>query len=240
MKYTDHEKEVIECKHGKLVVPKDTHGLIKSLKETGKYQEHIIIWAQKYSKPNSVILDVGANIGTFTVPFAKLHGASCQVFSFEPYEAANDLLEDNVELNDLENVTILKKALSDKDENKTMYTFPAGDIGAGTLHNPVKFKLESNTVETKTVECIRLDSLNLKNISFIKVDIQEHEFNFLLGAKNTLEQERSSIVLELPERNKKEREESKKCSKFLRKIGYHQKQRKGKDVLFLFGLSVSD
>ena len=87
------------------------------------------------------------------------------------------------------------------------------------------------------VEFVRLDDLNIKNISFIKVDI-EGRIEFLEGAKETIDRERPAIVLEIFNSTKRKGLLNplgvRMKSVFLMKsYGYKQIARKNKDVLFI-------
>ena len=79
----------------------------------------------------------------------------------------------------------------------------------------------------------------IKNISFIKVDIEGHELEFLEGAKETIDRERPAIVLEIFNSTKKKRltesaqRKNEQCLSLMKSYGYKQIARKNKDVLFI-------
>ena len=221
--------KIINFKYGKIVPP--TAGSIrKILVATGEYQDYIIEWAKKFGKANSVILDVGANIGCHTIPFAQLFDGSCEVYAFEPEPEAHDILSENIKLNNLTNVRIIKKGLSNETKKQEFFINPHS--GGSTLSpNPEHGTDQSNTID---IDTIKLDDLNINNIGFIKVDIQFWEYYFLEGALETLIRNRPPLVLELCSRNQEEKIDAERCFELLKSIKYRETERIGKDVLFMF------
>ena len=65
-------------------------------------------------KPAMNVIDIGANIGLFTLILAKLVGKSGHVYSFEPDPQLFQILNENVKLNQLENVSTFQLAVSNK------------------------------------------------------------------------------------------------------------------------------
>ena len=80
--------------------PKDSLRL--SLKEYGKREMELV---KKIVKKGVVIVDLGANIGFWTLVFAKIVGDEGHVFAFEPGPANFGILKKNVEINHFQNVT---------------------------------------------------------------------------------------------------------------------------------------
>lgn len=67
--------------------------------------------AKKEVKKGNVVLDIGANIGYYTLIFAKLVGEDGKVFAFEPDPTNFALLKKNVEMNGYKNVMFVQKAV---------------------------------------------------------------------------------------------------------------------------------
>ena len=76
--------------------------------------------------------------------------------------------------------------------------FPSSDSHLEAVRGQGQFnKINKDDHGFAIVEFVKLDDLNIKNISFIKVDIEGHELEFLEGAKETIDRERPAIVLEI-------------------------------------------
>src|SRR5207302_584448 len=71
-------------------------------------------------QPGDVFVDVGGNLGMFTIFGAKIVGANGKVIAFEPETVAFRRLQANVELNQLQNVTALQLALSSSCGRRTL------------------------------------------------------------------------------------------------------------------------
>ncbi|EPA05162.1 FkbM family methyltransferase [Candidatus Nitrosarchaeum limnium] len=136
-------------------------------------------------KTGDIVVDLGANIGYYTLIAAKLVGDKGKVFAFEPEPKNFEILKKNVELNNYQNVILEQKAVSDVNEKINLYL----SEGIGT-HS---IKLKQNIKQTIQVESIRLDdyfsNLNLTDkINFIKIDVEGAEFRALNGMNMILKQ----------------------------------------------------
>lgn len=197
----------------------------KKNENVNTYQEYINDMLKTYYRPNTNILDVGANVGIFSLSFAKI-ASNCQIHSFEPVKITNSLLNETIKINNINNVKIYNYGLGDKNEELNINVNP-NQLGCSSIkHN---FKKETEKIIIK-----KLDDINIENISFIKVDIQEYEYEFLLGAKNTLKNNNIILILEIPRRNEHEKNIYNKCIKFLKKLNYIKLKNLGsKDCLFV-------
>ena len=72
-------------------------------------------------KPGMNVVDIGANIGLYTVIAAKKVGENGKVFAFEPERENNSLLRKNVEINSFKNVFVSDIALSDSAGERELY-----------------------------------------------------------------------------------------------------------------------
>jgi FkbM family methyltransferase len=122
-----------------------------------------------------VVLDVGANIGIYTLLAAK-RGA--RVFSIEADPQNAKELRHNVHLNGFDDrVTIIEMAAADKKDTVTLLHCP-GNSGASSLYHGV----DSVLIQSDTI-----DSLGLPPITVCKMDIEGAELAALTGMRKTLE-----------------------------------------------------
>lgn len=207
-------------------------------KEADTYQEYINDNLKKYYKSNSNIIDVGSNVGIFTNSFAKI-ASDCNIHSFEAVTKTRHLLKETVKINNLKNVTIYDFGLGDKNEFINI-NIDENNLGnSSIIHNfnsTDEDKNDSSNGE-ELIQIKKLDDLNIKNISFIKIDIQEYEYQFLVGAKNTLINNNLVIIIEIPTRNKYEINIHNKCVELLKSYGYKyfkncKDKKRGKDFIF--------
>lgn len=137
-------------------------------------------------RQGDVVLDAGANIGDFTVKAARAAGSSGRVVAVEPNPEMLPYLRKNIELNQLENVTIVESALSDSKGHARI----SGVGGSATILNEeIQHTLE---VETTTIDDL-VQELALPSISVMKMDIEGAEA-VALPDQTTLEQVRELAI----------------------------------------------
>lgn len=146
--------------------------------------------AKEYNKQTG-ILDIGANIGNHSLFFAKF--LDCEmVYSFEPFPENVTLLKQNL-LPFAHKSKIFDIALSNKSGQLPLYNSEKQNWGGFSLH---RYKNGSSFIVTPLTDVITLDSLNLNNISMIKIDVENHENEVLECAKQTILNNKPIIFIE--------------------------------------------
>ena len=127
-----------------------------------------------------VVVDAGANLGTFSFLCAAL-GAK-KVYAFEPVKGTYELLKKNIEENNLQGIIIpVNKAVGQSNFMAKIKSDYAGDGGSA-----IEMRKDERK-ETLDIEVISLDSyLSGEKIDFIKMDVEGFEENALMGAKATI------------------------------------------------------
>ncbi len=127
-------------------------------------------------RPGDIVLDIGANIGYYTLIFAKLTGKQGKVFAFEPIPNNFALLKKNVEENGYDNVILINQPVSDRGEKIKFYLSQDP-----TMHRLYPFPGNKAEVE---LDAIRLDEFQplLQTIDFMKIDVVGAEWKVLQGA----------------------------------------------------------
>ena len=139
-------------------------------------------------KDGDNVIDLGANIGYFTLILAKLVGPTGKVFAFEPDPRNLALLKKNVEYNNYKNVIIVPKAVSNVNDKCTLYTGQK-TFGQNKIYKPKKTKTQKFIpIDSETVRLDDFFKTNglLDKISFIKMDVEGAEFLALSGMKEIL------------------------------------------------------
>lgn len=123
----------------------------------------------KISRGGELVLDIGANIGYYTLLMSKMVGESGKVYAFEPEPKNFEILQKNIKLNNANNVVIEKLALSDK----VGRSFIALSEDSGQ-HRISDSGLE---IQTTTID----EYFGNKKIDFIKMDAEGSEGKILRG-----------------------------------------------------------
>jgi len=157
----------------------------------GVYEPFETELIKKEIKKGDVVLDLGANIGYYTLIFAKIVGKNGKIFAFEPDQTNFSLLKKNVEINRYKNILLIRKAVIDRMGTAKLYL---SDYNKGS-HSI--FNLESRKKFIQ-VETIRLDDY-FKNyngkIDFIKMDIEGAEGLAIIGMQELLKRNKNLKIL---------------------------------------------
>lgn len=167
-----------------------------SLRDSRDYEAAVTSIVKKVLSPGMSFVDIGANIGYFTLLASRLVGETGKVFAVEPYPYNLKLLNLNLMLNACSNVEVLPFALAEK---KGFLNY---DDSAGNSGNV--FALEANLeamLESVLVYSVRLDDVlaSAKPIDLIKMDIEGAEYLAIQGMKRIIQQDRPIIISELSE-----------------------------------------
>ena len=152
--------------------------------------------------PGSTFVDIGANVGWYTVLVSKIKKNQCNIVAFEPSEDKCQLLRENCYLNEIANVTILAQAVSDHDGVVDFYLNPenCGDHSVSPLTYQRCFVPDHRLADPITVPCITLDSYfdddSFSQVGLIKMDIQGHEPRALYGCMQRLQKHQPPMIIE--------------------------------------------
>lgn len=169
--------------------------IIKTIKKGNLWERNIIKVFEKYIKSSSVVLDIGAYIGTHTVCLSKIarHG---MVYAFEPQPAVFECLRKTIATNQLHNVKLYNNAVSN---NRNIVQFSATDNGRASF-SELRPNLRNGVKKIKT-KCLTIDSLNLDRCDFIKIDVEFAELFVLDGATETIKRHKPIILIECFNKN---------------------------------------
>jgi len=144
-------------------------------------------------KKRDIFVDVGAHIGTYTIPIAKKVGENGKVISFEPHPKSIDLLERNIALNQINNVVLIKKPVSDSIK-KVLFRLskdpPTSGIETDDKNESV---IEMEAIDLDTA----LSEQNLTKIDWLKIDVEGKELDVLKGSKNILKNFSPKLIIEM-------------------------------------------
>ena len=137
-------------------------------------------------KSGDVVVDLGANIGVFTVKAAKAVGPRGKVIAIESEDSALALLRENIEANKLENVIVVPKRIwSSKGKLKLQlskttqsHSFCQGDDRGEITDQFI-------TVDVDTLDSV-MNELNIEKVDFVKMNIEGAETEALVGMEKML------------------------------------------------------
>lgn len=184
----------------------------KTLLNGKQWSPNILNVLKSRMKQKGHFVNVGAHIGTITLPMSKI---AYQVSAFEPFPKTFDHLKKNIEINKISNVNIYNVALGDKHEsvffmddntdrlknnNGGMHVFTSNDLLTGERSASIA-KLEDSGIVS-----IPLDNMKLDKIDLMLVDIEGMEDKFLIGAQETLKKDLPDLLIEIWNDDKRKEE----------------------------------
>jgi FkbM family methyltransferase len=127
--------------------------------------------------PNGTFLDIGANIGFYSIILARHMGAKGKAFAFEADPSTFEILKENIELNPLLNINAINYGVSDLPEKLMFYRNTPGNRGGNSLiqKNPDAKKVE---VMCKPLLDI-LGEYGIDRVDAAKIDIEGMEYRVL-------------------------------------------------------------
>jgi FkbM family methyltransferase len=157
-------------------------------------------------KQGDMVIDVGAHIGKYTIIASKRVGANGKVIAIEAHPGNYEMLNRNIKLNGLTNVTTLNYAAYSKESKIKLYV-PDEEFGY-TMHHSIMFSYLSPKYSLKgkenekfiEVNANTLDDLLQKNgisreVNWIKIDVEGAEFEVLKGATGILSKSKDICLL---------------------------------------------
>ncbi len=149
----------------------------------GGYEKVELNYLLKNLPENSLVFDVGANIGWYSTNLAYKFKKG-QVYSFEPFTQNYNKLISHIEDNKLNNIKPFKIAIGQKQENLSInYNTNEDNLGMASI-NLKEFNF------SETIEVVAIDDFftlkELNNLKFIKIDIEGFEYEALRGMHKTL------------------------------------------------------
>lgn len=192
------------------------------LQQTGYFEMQLVNMSIDHllNNPNTTVIDVGANIGTYCLEIAQAF-PDLPIYAFEPLVGAYNELIENIQLNQFTNILPRKLALgavSGSIEGEV----PRDDQAYGHI----SLSKEANIARGTDYDCDKtiyavsaLDDFNFENVSLIKIDVEGMELEVLQGAVDTLERCSPMIMFEAWDRDwyAKQRTE---LLEFVQSIGY--------------------
>jgi FkbM family methyltransferase len=183
----------------------------------GRYEHAKPIPFEETVAQESVVFDVGAHVGFYTLLASVLVGSSGRVFAFEPLQRNLYYLKRHLQLNNTENTTVIEAAVSDR---SGMASFDEG-ARSSMGHMASRGKLQVKTVSID--ELVATGELPLPD--YIIMDVPGSETLALAGARSTLERCHATIFLATHGA-----EIQGECRSFLESLGYQIQSLDGVNV----------
>jgi FkbM family methyltransferase len=184
----------------KMILDEFDADLSRQIRFTGSYSdEKLELTVLKDNiKPRQTVLDLGANLGFYSILTASLVGKHGRVFAFEPLPRNAELIKASLTENLYDNITVINAAVSNRVGKTKLYLSPyyTSEHSLFDLHYSTGIK---STLDTIDVELITIDGFMKKDdkpkIDFIKMDIEGSEGHAIEGMENTIRESKKMTLL---------------------------------------------
>lgn len=188
--------------------------------EGERYERIPVAYFRHLLKPGMTFLDVGTNVGYYSLLAAPLVGHSGSIHSFEPVSSMYEMLCGNIKRNNIRTAIANRMIVSDTVGQKTIHLAPEDNCGSGSLSFVQRTDGRTETVESTTLDAY-MNRQALKRVDVIKIDAEGEELNVLKGARLMLSEKRPILMVEVRDRLLKESGASRaELYSFLKDMGY--------------------
>jgi FkbM family methyltransferase len=181
------EYVMVELDFGRLFVPTIDQDVGLFVRKHGSWEADTTAYFRRVIKPGMAVIDIGANIGYFTLLLSKLVGELGRVLAFEPLAECVQ----GIRRCQLSNVVVHAIALGDRAGHRHLSIHPL-KLGVATFRQPHDWV----PAETRSVKCARLDDFEVPQCHLIKIDVEGDEFSVIRGATETISRHRPVLLVE--------------------------------------------
>ncbi len=205
----DKKWDVLFGNNDKILFDIDTNLKINLYKDSilsrfiqrGGFEEDEIKYVLKSLIVGDTFIDIGANIGLFSLLASKKIGDKGKVICFEPAPETYRRLNENIELNHIKNIESRNVGLSDKDDELKFYISDTGFDAWNSFAPTNDYKLrKSIDIKVSTLDK-ELENLDKSTIKLIKIDVEGWEKFVLQGGKSFFENYSPIVMVEFTEEN---------------------------------------
>lgn len=151
-------------------------------------EKELLLSFLKSIRPGDIVWDVGANTGLYSLFPARIVNATGWVIAFEPEPKTRRLLERNIALNKINNITVLSYALDRETGMKTLYPSATPNPGSHSFVQRTDYKVKRKGIQVNAITgetLIRDKHVPAPNV--LKIDVEGAEMNVLQGMASVLQ-----------------------------------------------------
>lgn len=177
--------------------------LLSRILVKGSYEPKLAKLALQYTDTSKDVIDIGSNIGFYSVLLAKHIDKTRKVLSIEPTLNALEKLRKNLELNEISDKVIIYDGVISNESGEVEINTILGKEEYSSVNLIVHSAVATSSYVAYKVKCTTLDTIvDLHNLNpgFVKIDVEGAEHLVLDGARNTLSRYRPIILTEVSEK----------------------------------------
>lgn len=187
----------------------------------GVWEPDISKWMAGHLRRGDVVIDVGANIGYYSLLASRRVGPTGRVIAFEPVPSISQSLATNLKLNGVSNVEIIRCIASDRTGDAEIFRSQGNNLGASSTHFQDGFESEGLVRQVRGADVV--DQNLWCRVRAIKVDTEGDEFRVLRGFKPLLEKmpKGGAVVVEVtPDLLRERGETAQELTTFMKDLNF--------------------
>jgi FkbM family methyltransferase len=166
----------------------------------GCYEPSSVKYCKEYVNKTKDVIDIGANVGFYTVLFTKIINNDRKVLSIEPVENALEKLYKNIRLNQVKDKVIVFEGAASDVSGTTKINTVEGKEEYSSMGKLVHSAVSNEVSSKQNIRTTCVDEIVTKYQlvpGLIKVDVEGFEFRVFKGCKETLKKHKPVILSEL-------------------------------------------
>jgi FkbM family methyltransferase len=164
----------------------------------GKYETNELDFIRRTVKSGQTVIDIGANIGLFTITMASLIGTTGKLYAFEPLETHANLLARSIAENNFADRIVLERAAVSDKPGQGQLISASETINAGGAYLNQQGEALPAGHQSDEVALVTLDTYPMQRpVHFIKIDVEGAELLALRGARSLLKEDQPAIISEV-------------------------------------------
>ena len=168
----------------------------RSIMNQGEWEPHVRNALKHLIKPEHVVMDIGANIGTHTLLMAKL---AKHVIAFEPCSINHNILFMNCMVNQIYNVEIRKEGVGGE-KGQMFIESRWSETGREDNYGCITLREKASDEKDVAIDIITIDSLNLQQLDVVKIDAEGMEDQIIgKGMIETIKRCKPKMIVEIHE-----------------------------------------
>lgn len=191
--YLGSQQFVARTRFGGLIAGDTTDMIQRLIFLYGVWEPGLTYWLSRTLRPGDVFVDVGANIGYFSLLASSLVGDTGRVVAVEASPSIFEQLRANVSLNDATNVRTLHRAASNTTSISRAFRAPDRNLGASSLFPAEGFTDEGEVQAAPLHELLRKDEVLRARV--IKIDVEGAEVEVIAGLLPALSMARPDLEI---------------------------------------------
>jgi FkbM family methyltransferase len=189
------QKETVLVYYDGIKLELNTKSKLSELIAFNRFEHDDLEFVRFFLKPGGTFVDIGSNIGLYSLIASDKVGKNGKVYAFEPTPETYQRLRNNILVNKFDNIVSYKKAVSNKTGIEQFSISLDGYDAWNSLGKPSEGKI----IEKITIDTISLDDFfqmnNITNIDLIKIDVEGWEVNVLRGGENYFRSTKSAALI---------------------------------------------